>query len=89
MCSWFHSKSQGYGRCFYNKFLPELPFSFLLLSFAALIQLMAAAEAGRDVAYFTFGDAELMRDVHAMHTFLTERQVTNGKTCLQNHKQYF
>ncbi|XP_061914047.1 poly(ADP-ribose) glycohydrolase-like isoform X2 [Entelurus aequoreus] len=45
----------------------------------ALIQLMAAAEAGRDVAYFTFGDAHLMRDVHDMHTFLTERQVTVGR----------
>ncbi|KAM4729657.1 poly(ADP-ribose) glycohydrolase isoform 1-T2 [Anableps anableps] len=45
----------------------------------ALIQLMAAAEAGRDVAYFTFGDAQLMRDVHEMHTFLTERQVTVGQ----------
>uniref|UniRef100_A0A7N6FI68 PARG catalytic Macro domain-containing protein n=1 Tax=Anabas testudineus TaxID=64144 RepID=A0A7N6FI68_ANATE len=45
----------------------------------ALIQLMAAAEAGRDVAYFTFGDAQLMRDVHEMHTFLTERQVTIGQ----------
>lgn len=40
---------------------------------------MAAAEAGRDVAYFTFGDALLMRDVHDMHTFLTEKQVTVGK----------
>lgn len=45
----------------------------------ALIQLMAAAEAGRDMAYFTFGDAQLMRDVHKMHTFLTERQVTVGR----------
>ncbi|XP_060943333.1 poly(ADP-ribose) glycohydrolase [Limanda limanda] len=45
----------------------------------ALIQLMAAAEAGRDVAYFTFGDAQLMRDVHEMHTFLTMRQVTVGR----------
>ncbi|XP_029305779.1 poly(ADP-ribose) glycohydrolase [Cottoperca gobio] len=45
----------------------------------ALIQLMAAAEAGRDMAYFTFGDAPLMRDVHKMHTVLTERQVTNGR----------
>uniref|UniRef100_UPI0037E88877 poly(ADP-ribose) glycohydrolase n=1 Tax=Semicossyphus pulcher TaxID=241346 RepID=UPI0037E88877 len=51
----------------------------------ALIQLMAAAEAGRDVAYFTFGDAQLMRDVHEIHTFLTERQVTVGKLyCLLN-----
>ncbi|XP_071371738.1 poly(ADP-ribose) glycohydrolase [Centroberyx affinis] len=45
----------------------------------ALIQLMAAAEAGRDVAYFTFGDAQLMRDVHEMHTFLTKRQITVGR----------
>ncbi|XP_068424615.1 poly(ADP-ribose) glycohydrolase-like [Clinocottus analis] len=45
----------------------------------ALIQLMAAAEAGRDVAYYTFGDAQLMRDVHEIHTFLTERQVTVGR----------
>ncbi|XP_044069659.1 poly(ADP-ribose) glycohydrolase [Siniperca chuatsi] len=45
----------------------------------ALIQLMAAAEAGRDVAYFTFGDAQLMKDVHEIHTFLTERHVTVGR----------
>ncbi|XP_070697290.1 poly(ADP-ribose) glycohydrolase isoform X2 [Pempheris klunzingeri] len=45
----------------------------------ALIQLMAAAEAGRDVAYFTFGDAQLMRDVHEIHSFLTKRQVTVGR----------
>lgn len=45
---------------------------------------MAAAEAGRDVAYFTFGDAQLMRDVHEIHSFLTERQVTVGKTRTQN-----
>lgn len=44
----------------------------------ALIQLMAAAEAGRDMAYFTFGDAQLMRDVHEIHTFLTQRKVTVG-----------
>ncbi|MGH0119718.1 UNVERIFIED_CONTAM: hypothetical protein FKN15_058671 [Acipenser sinensis] len=44
----------------------------------ALLQMMAAAEAGRDVAYFTFGDRELMRDVHEMHTFLTRRHVTVG-----------
>lgn len=53
-------------------------FSVLLISFSALIQLMAAAEAGRDVAYFTFGDAQLMRDVHRIHIFLTEKQVSVG-----------
>uniref|UniRef100_A0AAX7V6R0 poly(ADP-ribose) glycohydrolase n=1 Tax=Astatotilapia calliptera TaxID=8154 RepID=A0AAX7V6R0_ASTCA len=45
----------------------------------ALIQFMAAAEAGRDVAYFTFGDAQLMKDVHEMHAFLTESRVTVGQ----------
>lgn len=56
-------------------------------SFSALIQLMAAAEAGRDVAYFTFGDAALMRDVHSMHALLTERRVTVGKIRTQNQKR--
>lgn len=45
----------------------------------ALVQLMAAAEAGRDVAYFTFGDEHLMRDIHDMYKFLTERRVTVGR----------
>ncbi|KAG9345970.1 hypothetical protein JZ751_007785 [Albula glossodonta] len=44
----------------------------------ALLQMMAAAEAGRDVAYFTFGDSELMRDVHQMHSVLTERHISVG-----------
>ncbi|XP_020652509.3 poly(ADP-ribose) glycohydrolase [Pogona vitticeps] len=44
----------------------------------ALIQMMAAAEAGRDVVYFTFGDAELMRDIYSMHTFLIEKGQTVG-----------
>ncbi|XP_066474841.1 poly(ADP-ribose) glycohydrolase isoform X2 [Tiliqua scincoides] len=44
----------------------------------ALIQILAAAEAGRDVVYFTFGDAELMRDIYSMHTFLVEKGQTVG-----------
>lgn len=52
------------------------------VSFSALIQLMAAAEAGRDVAYFTFKDARLMTEVHKMHSFLSERRVTVGKTLI-------
>ncbi|XP_044880925.1 poly(ADP-ribose) glycohydrolase isoform X3 [Mauremys mutica] len=44
----------------------------------ALIQILAAAEAGRDVVYFTFGDAELMRDIYNMYTFLTEKGQTVG-----------
>lgn len=45
---------------------------------------MAAAEAGRDVAYFTFGDAQLMRDVYEIHTFLTDKRITVGKSHTQN-----
>lgn len=41
--------------------------------------MLAAAEAGRDVAYFTFGDSQLMTDVHKMHSFLTQRKVCVGK----------
>ncbi|XP_042593021.1 poly(ADP-ribose) glycohydrolase isoform X1 [Cyprinus carpio] len=44
----------------------------------ALLQLMAASEAGRDVAYFTFGDEELMRDVNALYKFLKDKCVTVG-----------
>ncbi|XP_032430643.1 poly(ADP-ribose) glycohydrolase isoform X2 [Xiphophorus hellerii] len=45
----------------------------------ALIQMLAAAEAGRDVAYFTFGDNQLMTDVHNMHSFLTKRNISVGE----------
>lgn len=45
----------------------------------ALLQLMAASEAGRDVAYFTFGDERLVRDVHDLYIFLKEHCVTVGK----------
>ncbi|XP_066456517.1 poly(ADP-ribose) glycohydrolase isoform X1 [Eleutherodactylus coqui] len=44
----------------------------------ALIQLMVAAETGRDVVYFTFGDKELMHEVYRMHSFLVEKNKTVG-----------
>ncbi|XP_059373391.1 poly(ADP-ribose) glycohydrolase-like [Carassius carassius] len=53
----------------------------------ALLQLMAASEAGRDVAYFTFGDEELMRDVHSLYKFLKDKFVTVG-TLYSHLKQY-
>lgn len=46
---------------------------------SALLQMLAAAEAGRDVAYFTFGDSKLMTDVHNMHFFLSQRNIRVGK----------
>ncbi|KAI3365169.1 hypothetical protein L3Q82_010271, partial [Scortum barcoo] len=45
----------------------------------ALLQMLAAAEAGRDVAYFTFGDRQLMTDVHNMHSFLTRKKIGVGE----------
>lgn len=54
----------------------------------ALLQIMAASEAGRDIAYFTFGDPELMRDVSDMHTFLTDRALTIGEIYIEL-KQYY
>ncbi|XP_027144942.1 poly(ADP-ribose) glycohydrolase isoform X3 [Larimichthys crocea] len=45
----------------------------------ALLQMLAAAEAGRDVAYFTFGDSKLMTDVYNMHSFLTQRKISVGE----------
>lgn len=45
----------------------------------ALLQMLAAAEAGRDVAYFTFGDAQLMADVNRLHCFLCQQHATVGE----------
>lgn len=45
----------------------------------ALLQMLAAAEAGRDVAYFTFRDAQLMTDVHRVHSFLCQQHATVGE----------
>lgn len=49
--------------------------------------MLAAAEAGRDVAYFTFGDSQLMTDVHKMHSFLTQRKISVGEE--NNHHACF
>lgn len=57
---------------------------FFPLLLSALIQILAAAESGRDIVYFTFGDVELMRDIYSMHTFLCEKNQTVGE-----HKEIF
>ncbi|XP_046667271.1 poly(ADP-ribose) glycohydrolase-like isoform X2 [Homalodisca vitripennis] len=43
-----------------------------------LLQLMAAAVTGRDMAYFTFGNTELRDKLADMHSFLVKHQVTVG-----------
>ncbi|XP_078095384.1 poly(ADP-ribose) glycohydrolase-like [Mustelus asterias] len=45
----------------------------------ALIQMMAAARAGRDVIYFTFGDTALEENIHEMHQFLQRKDFTVGQ----------
>lgn len=68
-----------FSKLFYPVFMCVI---FFVVS--ALIQILAAAEAGRDVVYFTFGDVELMRDIYSMHTFLCEKGQTIGE-----HKEIF
>ena len=46
--------------------------------------MMAAAEAGRGVAYFTFNDTRLARDIHRMHALMTEKDLTVGKLSPEN-----
>lgn len=45
----------------------------------SLLQLMSAAQANRDVAYFTFGDTKLLDSIHSMHTFLKSKNITVGE----------
>lgn len=45
----------------------------------SLLQLMAAAVAGRDVVYFTFNDRRLCRNLRNMHRFLRERNLCVGE----------
>ncbi|XP_069096766.1 poly(ADP-ribose) glycohydrolase isoform X2 [Pleurodeles waltl] len=44
----------------------------------ALLQILAASQAGRDVVYFTFGDHHLMRDIYNMHSALAKSGLTVG-----------
>ena len=76
-----HSEDRSF--YFYSRCRGLTPASFP----AALLQMLAAAEAGRDVAYFTFGDSQLMTDVHNMHSFLTEENISVGEA--NNHPVRF
>lgn len=44
----------------------------------SLIQLMACTAANRDMAYFTFHNNDLMKDISEMYTFLADNNVTVG-----------
>ena len=44
--------------------------------FLALIQLMAAAVAKRDVCYFTFGDDRLTEELYQVHELLRRNSAT-------------
>ncbi|XP_070545478.1 poly(ADP-ribose) glycohydrolase-like isoform X2 [Ptychodera flava] len=44
----------------------------------ALIQMMAASAAKRDLVYFTFNDPKLAEDIHNIHTFIKTEGLTVG-----------
>jgi len=44
----------------------------------ALIQLMAAAEASRDVCYFTFRNSRFVDELFDIHHFVSDLQLTVG-----------
>jgi hypothetical protein len=44
----------------------------------SIIQLLAAGEVGRDLAYFTFGDTQLCHSMTNVHEFLSENAITVG-----------
>ena len=46
---------------------------------SAIIQIMAAAESGRDLCYFTFQDPGHMDELYEMHQFLVEKDCTVGE----------
>ena len=48
----------------------------LIYRLKALLQLMAASVANRDVVYFTFGDRQLQEDMFHLYTFLRENKLT-------------
>ena len=54
----------------------------MLFVTAALIQLMAASEAKRDVCYFTFQDTKLVQDLYDVHSLLCQHNKTVGMYCL-------
>ncbi|XP_050433324.1 poly(ADP-ribose) glycohydrolase-like isoform X2 [Adelges cooleyi] len=47
----------------------------------SLLQLLSAAEAKRDVVYFTFGETKLRDSINDMHSFLRNNKVTVGEIC--------
>ncbi|XP_050542073.1 poly(ADP-ribose) glycohydrolase [Daktulosphaira vitifoliae] len=56
----------------------------------SLLQLLSAAEAKRDIAYFTFGDTGLRDSINDIHSFLKNKKVTVGEICqiLIKYNQY-
>ena len=46
---------------------------------AGLLQLMGAAETGRDLAYFTFGDRVFVQELNRVHSELIAAKCDVGK----------
>ena len=53
----------------------------------SLLQLMAAAQADRDVVFFTFGDKSLMKDLCSIHSFLVENSCSVSQVRFASNAQ--
>lgn len=59
--------------------MATFPCTYNIYRLKSLLQLMAAAVAGRDVVYFTFGDSKLQKDLSVLHCALVKCGVTVGQ----------
>lgn len=55
----------------------------------SIIQLMAAGEVGRDLAYYTFGSTQLRDSMADLYEFISENSVTVGMYRLIIFVAYF
>ncbi|ROL54044.1 Poly(ADP-ribose) glycohydrolase [Anabarilius grahami] len=76
-CTFPHRNNTSPGSEYTN--YPTINFSRMCLSSKALIQLMAAAVADRDMAFFTFGGEHLAYEVQRMHDILAKNRVIVDK----------
>ena len=65
----------------YNNFFIALQ-NYELCRLKCLLQLMAAAQAKRDVVYFTFGDEILQKDISRLYSALLASNCTVGEVSL-------
>lgn len=61
------------------------------MSIVAIIQLIAASQAGRPLAYFTFGDQNLVNSFYKVYEYLSNEKATVKDLCsyLQQYKSLY